>query len=306
MAKKKKKNMGLPDSEYSLYGTTSPSLAAAALFLALFSAVLVATYFIAMRFNKAWWFLTIGPALEVAAFASRVPSVKNPYSISDYLITNILAVIAPQTSAAVCYILFGACILSTDENLSKLPARYISLIWLTIDGMTGGLQGAGSGQLYNFESWERFRLGLGLTFAGMTLQWVFFCVFTYFAYIFFANLKRTPVYYNDPAYRRPAMALMISSVCHIIRYSYRIGELAAYFSVDSFSTILVIPEVYYYVFDALPMLIANTIIVIYFPYKMPFSTVHGPFSYIYGRWKERRQQKIAASHVQSDPKSVEA
>ena len=300
-------------SDYNLYGG-SASVPAAYIVTIAFGIILIGTFIQGARHGpngRAWWFLMIGPIFEVIGWAFRIPSVLDPTNLVWYLCTNVIVLVGPQASAAVCYILFSALLMETDPKLCVMPAGHIAAIWLAFDMTCGGLQGAGAGQSYNGQT-DTFRLGVGLIFAGMVLQWLTFLFFYYLVWVFILRI-RTPqfreAFYNDKRIRYPLNALIVSCVMHVIRFTYRVVEIGLLFRFNSLNQETgPMPEAYIYIFDGLTMLVANSCIIFGYPWRIKQKNIHGPF-YFFLNWcrekyAERRQRQRSVSSYSREPGRV--
>ncbi|KAB8265702.1 RTA1 like protein-domain-containing protein [Aspergillus pseudonomiae] len=178
----------------------NPSLAASILFTILYTLPLLYHTYLSLiapytgRHPQTSYFIpiAIGAATEVAAYAIRAASVKQPDNIGLYATSATLIVIAPVLVCASLYILIGRLIRSggraapSPDTETKDPVllfgrfspSWIPRVFVTSDVISFLTQAAGSG-IASSNDWagKEKDVGVGVLIAGLVLQLVTFAFF---------------------------------------------------------------------------------------------------------------------------------
>lgn len=134
------------DPNWSLY-PHPPSLPAAAIFVAAFSILALITVYRVLRGNKIWFWIAIPPLIEAVGYGLKIYSMKHPQEIPIYIASLAIIVLAPQSSAVICYITLPTLLAATSPDLSWLRAELVAPIFLGTDIIAGSLQGTGTSEL---------------------------------------------------------------------------------------------------------------------------------------------------------------
>jgi hypothetical protein len=132
--------------------------------------------------------LLIGAFLEVAGYAIRSASIKEPSSIPLYAISSTLIVIAPVFMCASLYLLMDRLIWTRSNDQAsekrasflfiKIRRRWLPRIFITLDIISCLTQGSGS-SIAAAGDWEGQEkdTGTGVLIGGLTLQVATFAAF---------------------------------------------------------------------------------------------------------------------------------
>ncbi|KAL5592669.1 hypothetical protein FOBRF1_006890 [Fusarium oxysporum] len=233
---------------YHLYHY-DPSLAAAVIFIILFTATTI-LHFFQMIQTRTWFFLTFscGGIFEVIGYIGRTV----PDTLGAYIVQSIFLLVAPALFAASIYMELGRIVALVDGDYYLfIRRRWLTRIFVTGDVLSFFMQGGGGGMMGSDSANSR-DIGEKLIVAGLFVQIVFFGCFVVTAALFHLRLHRTPtriVIASKPPYLRHLVALYITSVLIFIRSIVRVVEF-----VQGFDGFIISHEIFIYLFDAVPML----------------------------------------------------
>ncbi|KAK4119037.1 RTA1-domain-containing protein [Parathielavia appendiculata] len=240
----------------------SPSFAVAVLATILYGLVFLAIFYLTFIKYRAWFFtcVVIGAAIEVAGYALRCYSVKNPTDVGPFAATLSLIVLAPVFIAAGNYLLIGRLIravldpVRTGHRVFGVPGRLLTRIFVTIDVVSFFVQAAGSGVASSVE-WvgSTADVGVNILIGGLVLQAAAFGFFLGILSRFYYLAKRKgAVDLGAPAgWENVVAAVYVSSILIMIRCIYRIAEFAE--GVDGYAFR---HEWIFWIFEAVPMIVA--------------------------------------------------
>ncbi|KAF5574381.1 RTA1 like [Fusarium pseudoanthophilum] len=235
----------------------NPSLAAAVIFIILFTATTI-LHFFQMIQTRTWFFLAfslggICPAVEVIGYIGRTV----PDTLGAYIVQSIFLLVAPALFAASIYMELGRIVdLVGGDRYLYVPRRWLTRIFVIGDVLSFFMQGAGGGMMGSDNNNSR-NLGEKLIVVGLFVQIVFFGCFVITAAIFHLRLRRNPtqkVIADKPPYVRHLMALYITSILIFIRSLVRVIEF-----IQGFDGYIISHEIFIYLFDAVPMLAVTLI-----------------------------------------------
>lgn len=245
-----------------------PSLAAAILFTVLYA---IPTVFTLHRINnsRTWYFLPVvfGGVLEVAGYAIRLGSMKQPCNVALFATSQSFIVIAPLLVAAGNYIVLGRLMIAVlpvnDNHLFGLKPTLVTKVFVGIDIVSIVIQAAGSG-IASSNDWEgkAKEVGVNILITGLAIQVVTVIAFLILCWKFsdrayFGRGRRpdAPVL-ADRAFK----AICISTALIAVRSIYRLIEFALGVEGYPFSN-----EWPFYVLEAVPMLFAISIFSLWYP-----------------------------------------
>ncbi|EPQ56237.1 RTA1 like protein [Gloeophyllum trabeum ATCC 11539] len=183
-------------------------------------------------------------------------------SLGIYIIMDLLILCAPATFLAFNYIVYGRTIVQCiGREHSIIRPERVARIFVISDISTFFLQASGGG-LTAMNSLAK--LGNDIVLVGLILQ-----ALSYVFFIFVAVRAHRSVVRSSPrssvhkeAWWRVLWVLYFSSIFVLIRCIYRIVEFA-----QGYDGYLVTHEVYFYCLDALPLLIAISVYIPFWPSK---------------------------------------
>ncbi|KAM3084448.1 hypothetical protein ACMFMG_001448 [Clarireedia jacksonii] len=256
--------------QFELYRYT-PSTAAAVIFFIAFLATTV--YHISqMVKTKSWYFtpLVIGGVFEIIGYIARIIAHSNKSSIPIYSIQTILILLGPALFAASIYMVLGRLIVALEaENLSPIPKKWMTKIFVTGDVIAFLGQAAGGGIMAS-GTISALKTGEYITIAGLCIQLAFFSVFIFTATIFHrrylratggASTKVSVKYIlNNRNWETLLYVLYATSALILIRSAFRVIEFAG--GNDGY---LLSHEVFAYLFDATLMFFVMVMLNIFHP-----------------------------------------
>ncbi|KAF5614603.1 RTM1-like protein [Fusarium sp. NRRL 25303] len=226
-----------------------PSLAAAIIFIILFSATTI-LHFFQMIQTRTWFFLafSLGGIFEIIGYIGRTV----PETLGAYVVQSIFLLVAPALFAASIYMELGRIVDLVDgDHYLYVRRRWLTRIFVIGDVLSFFMQGAGGGMMGSDNTDSR-KLGEKLIVVGLFVQIVFFGCFVITAAMFHLRLCRNPtqkVIADKPPYLRHLMALYITSILIFIRSLVRVIEF-----IQGFDGYIISHEIFIYLFDAVPML----------------------------------------------------
>ncbi|KAL4977916.1 RTA1 like protein [Aspergillus desertorum] len=251
--------------EFKLYRYT-PSRAAAALFVALFS--LTTLYHVSQLWRRrAWYFIAfvVGGLFQIIGYICRIVAHDAKENIPIYSIQTILILLAPPLYAASIYMVLGRLIRFLHaEKLSLVSVRWMTKIFVTGDVIAFVMQAAGGGIMAT-GTIENYRLGEHITVGGLAVQLVFFSVFMATCGIFHHRIRQKPTHkvaalsarlreQKRRGWGTVLVGLYAASVLILVRSVFRLVEY-----VQGNDGYLISHEVFMYVFDAALMLLAMVV-----------------------------------------------
>ncbi|EIN12916.1 RTA1-domain-containing protein [Punctularia strigosozonata HHB-11173 SS5] len=238
-----------------------PSFAAALLFLALFGVSTILHTVQMFRYRK-WisWVIIMSALWQVVGFVLRVLSTRHQLNKGYYSALQIVILLAPLWTNAFCYICLGRMIgyFVPDRKLIGIRAARFSWLWICLDFVAFVVQAIGGGMAANTghtaSDAREVQNGLHVYMGGIALQQFFILLFLFIAYNFQRKVSRAPASQVPPyKWRHLLYGLYGALVLITIRIIYRLVEFSGKNLTKGF-----VPshEVFYYCFDALPMLLA--------------------------------------------------
>jgi len=221
------------------------------------------------RYRPKWMLaLVIGEYCYAVGFAIRYLVHSNPDSTGIYIAEDMFIVLSPCAFIAADYVLLGrlARFLSCGEYI-PLPINKVAVIFVTSDISTFLIQAAG-GTLSISTNPTTASAGSHIFLAGLVLQLASFTIFTlmYIRFLYMVYTRRPEIWNHDQGkrwymdWRALAGALSVSCVGILIRSGYRVAELSY-----GYRGFLATTEAYFYLLDTLPLVIANSAYVPFWP-----------------------------------------
>ena len=125
----------------------APSLAAAAVFLAVFGLSTIVHCYQCVR-GRAWYMvpLILGGLCETVGYVGRIINSKEApdYQLGPYIIQSLLLLVAPALLAASVYMVLGRIVTAVHgEEHCPMPKRYMTLTFVTGDFISFMIQSTG-------------------------------------------------------------------------------------------------------------------------------------------------------------------
>ncbi|KDN35312.1 hypothetical protein RSAG8_11698, partial [Rhizoctonia solani AG-8 WAC10335] len=211
--------------------------------------------------------IMIGGVCYAAGLFIRIPFGANQDTLGLYIIMNMLTVLSPCAFIATVYMLLGrlAIHLDADEYL-LIKSRLITKIFVTSNIVTLMIQASGGSMA---ASTTNGNLGSKIFLVGLIVQLISFCLYMVVFAVFLRRMKlhrpEECVLPRNSAeffthWTALAGSIVVSCVGILIRSIFRTIENA-----QGFTGYLATHEVYFYVLDTLPLLIAIVVFVITWP-----------------------------------------
>ena len=147
-----------------------------------------------------------------------------------------------------------------------IKPKFVAWIFIICDAFSLLIQSCGAGLLTAAkDDFEKARTGENILLAGLIINLVSFAIFCLQLFYFEYRIRKfPPVFPNESIYekrwRRLLNVIYLSSILVLIRQIYRVIEFA-----QGFTGYLAVHEVYFYIFDTIPIFFSAGIYTIYFP-----------------------------------------
>ncbi|KAH7112589.1 RTA1 like protein-domain-containing protein [Dactylonectria estremocensis] len=249
------------------YYKYDPSLAAAITFIIGFTISSLMHIYQIVK-TKTWFFIPflIGSLFEIIGFVGRAIGAKQTpdWTFGPYVMQTLLLLLGPTCYAASIYMVLGRLIrLLNAEEYSLIRSSWLTKFFLVGDVLSIALQGIGGGKLVNAETEDERSTGEDIIIGGLVVQILFFSLFMAVTCLFHFRVNRKPTLRMstmDNSWRRLLSVLYITSILILIRSIFRMIEY-----VMGHDSELQSKEVYIYVLDAAPMLIASALFNVFHP-----------------------------------------
>lgn len=261
-------------SEY-VYASGIPNKPLSIVATILYGLILVAHTGQMIRY-RAWYFsaVVVAGIMETLGYITRTISCNDVSSRGLFICQFALVVLAPVLVAAGDYIIFGKLLEQIlggpRARALGVPARWVTVIFITGDILSFILQGAGAGIMSSASNGQNARVlkhGQDIMVGGLGIQLVFFGFFS-IATIRFDFKSRQILRERGEKYEKGARpkwryllwTLYASCVLIIMRSAYRVAEFS-----QGWTGFLASHERYFYGLEALPMLLALLLFVFIHP-----------------------------------------
>jgi hypothetical protein len=279
-----------PDSILNYVPNLAGNIVFGIIYTALALVLFYHVFFTGPKHDKWALVLPIAASFEALGFWLRIPLRTYQSNQPIYIVMYLFVVLSPAGFLAFNYILFGrfaAALQGTKPSLVKkqqeektlqtrskitfLPPRLIKIIFVTSDVVTFCIQAAGGG-LQTSQMFETIKVGNHIFLAGTIIQ-----TFSYIVFAALTIVAHARLYYsgnnnvsNKHQYSvfniagNPVVQLVdllyLSSIGLLIRSCYRIAEFAQGYGGDLYSH-----EIYTFLLDGLPLVIAIGVWAIFWP-----------------------------------------
>ncbi|KLO17823.1 RTA1-domain-containing protein [Schizopora paradoxa] len=250
------------------YEPSTPLAVVATIIFALSGAGLLFRIIQRWRFGDLrWaWCIIVGTFVYMAGFVLRPVVRNNPTSEGLFIAMQLFLITSPATFLAFNYIIYGRFVRNrVGEGYTPrfISPRKVALIFVTSDVTTFLIQGGGGG-LQASSKPDTAQLGTRVVLVGLILQLISYMFFIFLvAYLHRRIVSSSPPH---PIRQEPAFFVVwlvyFSSVFIMIRGIYRTIEFS-----QGHGGFLITHEIYFYLFDALPLFLATAIYVFFWPGK---------------------------------------
>lgn len=157
--------------EVSVYGY-KPSLAANALFCALFGILCIANVGLGIRYKTWSWMaaVSLGCLTETIGYVGRLLMRDNPFSDNGFITQICCLIIAPAFNSAAIYLTLKHIALCFGEEWSFIKPRFYTYIFIFFDLLSLILQGAGGGIASTADTDSQQQVGDNMMMAGISWQ----------------------------------------------------------------------------------------------------------------------------------------
>ncbi|CAJ2514038.1 Uu.00g021570.m01.CDS01 [Anthostomella pinea] len=270
-----------------------PSLAAAAVFVALFAINTLVHAFQLARY-RTWYFIpfVIGGIVEAIGYGGRIMSSNETpdWSGGTYILQTVFILIGPALMAASIYMILGRLIrLVGGEHLSFIPVNWMSKIFVTIDVISILMQIAGGAMLATADTESMYNAGEDIIISALFMQLAAFGVFVAVAGLFYRRIIQQPTAASRSAefpWQRYLWLLFAGSALILVRSIFRVAEY-----LSGSSGLLMANEVFLYVFDAQLMVAVTVLFNVYHPSRIIYTP----------RRKVLQDESEVSSHVEVQP-----
>ncbi|KAJ6109076.1 RTA-like protein [Penicillium sp. IBT 16267x] len=257
----------------NLYGY-DPSIVAAVIFVILFTAT-TGYHIWQLTEARCWYFIpfVIGGIFQIIGYICRVVAHNDLGSVTIYALQSVMTLLASTLYAASIYMVLGRLVAHLNaENLSLVPVKWMTKIFVAGDILSFLMQSAGGGLMASKETSTR-TTGSNVVIGGLVVQLLFFGFFVVVAAIFHVRINKYPTT-NSSSERQTTqnlgwkqrnwatvlMALYVVSILILVRSIFRLIEYKY-----GFDGYIMTHEVFSYIFDALIMFIAMVVMNLYHP-----------------------------------------
>ncbi|KZV81920.1 RTA1-like protein [Exidia glandulosa HHB12029] len=234
-----------------------------AISVALVLAVGLAQTFLVIRYKTRWMLaMVIGCYTFALGLALRFGLHSQPRSHGLYIAEYLFVVLSPCAFIAAEYVLLGrlAHFLRADELLLIRPQR-ITKVFVLSDLSTFLVQATGGAISASANSVKSNKVGSRVFLVGLILQLISFVVFVCVFANFLARLRtHAPTTWNAKGWKVLLGAMMISFTGILVRSVYRVIELS-----QGYAGHLATTESYFYALDTLPLFVAISVFVVFWP-----------------------------------------
>ena len=208
----------------------------------------------------------MGGLCEVVGYIARILSSKNPTSLGPFIVQSILLLVAPALFAATIYMTLGRIIGDLRcDNLSIIPLRWLTKIFVMGDVASFLLQGSGGG-LQGGGTLNLLHLGEKMIIVGLFVQIAVFGFFIVVMSIFQFRVVKNPSVTSMETRHVPSrfrnwqtiiITLLACSLLIFIRSIVRVIEY-----IQGNSGTIISHEIFLYIFDGLMMFLNMVVFVL--------------------------------------------
>lgn len=237
------------------YGYT-PSVGAAAFFVAAFSILTLVHLALWLKSHRKWIVvIVIGGIGEVIGQIGRLASSQNNNfgdTANNYFLVQIICLtITPAFFSAACYGIFTIMIAALSDDLSRIRDKWLVIAFVGADIFSLVIQAAGGGIAAGADTVSSNKAGTHLMLAGIVFQLVVMVVFSLLFIDYFWRARKAGLWAKTTRqFQMAVYGIAAASVFIIIRGAYRTAELE-----QGWNGYLISHEGYFLGLDAVPMVL---------------------------------------------------
>ncbi|KAK1527161.1 uncharacterized protein CCOS01_07423 [Colletotrichum costaricense] len=246
-----------------------PSLAAACVFIVLFSSTLAAhAIFLCKKQTRFFIPFIVGIICEILGYVARaISAAQTPnWQVMPYALQSLMLLIAPSLLAASIYGMLGRLIiLSNGQGYSPVKPTILTKVFITSDIISFLVQSGGGGILTNAKSPSKIQLGENVILVGLFIQLVGFALFIAVTAVFHWRIfqERGQNLRYAASWEKFLWVLYGISVLVLIRSLFRVIEY-----IQGYNGYLQTTEVFLYVFDAALIFLVTFLLAVFHPSKV--------------------------------------
>ncbi|KAL2210916.1 RTA1 protein [Sarocladium strictum] len=282
----------------------NPSLPAAIVSVAVFAILTSVHVWKLFRFRTFYFTaFTIGGVFQCIGYCGRIWAHFDDTALGGFVMQAILILVAPALYAASIYMILGRLIRTLHaEDLSSIPVKWLTKIFVAGDVVAFGLQGSGGGIQAGGTS-KSYKRGERIILAGLFVQIAIFSIFVITASTIHRRIGKSPTpagVQRTIPWRRHLYALYASSVLILVRSIFRVIEY-----IQGNGGYLFAHEIFLYIFDALLMAMVMVIFAVWYVADLQKnqSAVYA-LSSVSRRSVERSEMYQAGQSKMSDEKRI--
>ncbi|CAI0643275.1 unnamed protein product [Colletotrichum noveboracense] len=261
------------DSEVmaSLY-LYDPSMAAACVFIVLFSFTLAAHTILCYKKQTRYFIpFIVGIVCEVLGYVSRaISAAQTPnWQVMPYALQSLMLLIAPSLLAASIYGMLGRLIiLANGRDYSPVRPEILTKVFITSDILSILVQSGGGGILTKAKSPSKIQLGENVIIVGLFIQLIGFALFIAVTGVFHRRISkesriRGQRLRNAVSWDKFLWILYGVSVLVLVRSLFRVIQY-----IEGYDGYLQTTEVFLYNFDATLIFLVTFILAAFHPSKV--------------------------------------
>ncbi|KAH7150291.1 RTA1 like protein-domain-containing protein [Dactylonectria estremocensis] len=278
-----------------------PSFAAALVFMALFAALTAVHIWQAAKYKKKWcWVIIMAGIWETLAFLFRAVSTKDPQNRGIYLVFQIFILLAPLWVNAFAYMTLGRMVyfFIPSKSILHMPAVALGALFVGLDIISFIIQLVGGSMAGPGSPPDEQQRAVHIYMGGIALQEFFILIFVGLCIAFQRAMsrvegpgKKTVTFFRLP-WGTLLCALYFSLAMITVRIIYRLIEFSGGMGQDN---ALTTHESYFYILEAIPMLLAIGTFNIIHPGKSmtgPEADMPGLISSVRNWFAEKRGKQL--------------
>ena len=211
--------------------------------------------------------ILIGTIMEIVGYATRIPLVSKPIGqIPLYSCMHACLILAPIFNAAIEYVLIGRLMHAVGDQYSWIKPKLVAWIFIICDAVSMLIQVTGAGLLASAGvNLEKAKTGENILLAGLAVNLASFAIFCLQLFYFDRRTRKLPPAFPVGSSYQKRWRLFLYMICLssffvLVRQIYRVIEFA-----QGFNGYLAVHEVYFYVFDTIPIFLSGAVYACFFP-----------------------------------------
>ncbi|EPE27950.1 RTA1-containing protein [Glarea lozoyensis ATCC 20868] len=278
-----------------------PSFSAAIATTVIFGILTGVHIFLAAKWKATYcWVLVLGSIWEVLAFLFRTISTKHQQSSGIVLVSQLFILLAPLLINAHSYITLAR-LLQTFHPAQKLlgiRAHHLSLIFVCLDILAFAIQLTGGSWASPTDSTEKQLKGIHIYMGGIGIQQFFIVLFVGLCIKFHTEMgviDRNVIVEEKGRWKKLLCAVYASLGFITIRIIFRLVQFTA--GKEGETNNLVGKEVYLYVLEAVPMILATLCFIVVHPGPVVVSKMPSVFGSLRNKFGIGRGTQGKASEL---------